>query len=185
MRVVWRMPFFNPQAYATSKSSHLGPAALLRHRGDVWDLVLSLSETSALLELSDEEAWSSHAAKLEAVVASGSLGRRLFGFAVAQTLGEAMAACIAGHLNQMPGQETITQAVLIESKKAATKDVLAMRSLELLPEKRAITRRHRGMPMLMKITRVQGEISLTFACAIKGQAVDASELEPMFAEEPC
>jgi hypothetical protein len=41
-----------------------------------------------------------------AVVASGSLGRRLFGLAAAQTLGEAMAACIAGHVNQMLSQET-------------------------------------------------------------------------------
>jgi hypothetical protein len=75
--------------------------------------------------------------------------------------------------------------VLIENKKAATKDVLAMKNLELLPEKRAITRRHRGMPVPMKITRVQDEISLMYACAIKGQAVDASELEPMVAEGPC
>ena len=179
------MWFFNPQAYATSRSSHLGPAAFLRQHSDVWDLVLPLSETSALLELSDEEAWSAHAAKLDAVVASGSLGKRLFGFAVAQTLGEGVAAGIARHVDQMLDQETITQAVLIESKRAATKDVLAMKNLEVLPEKRTMACHCRGMPVPMKITCVHDEISLMFACAIKGQAVDAGELEPVFAEEPC
>jgi len=117
-------------------------------------------------------------------VASGSLGKRLFGFAVVQTLGEAVALIVKGHVDKMLQQSIISQAVLIDGKRAATRDVLAMRSLELLPEKRTVTCRYRGMPVPMKVTCVQDEISLTFACAIKGQAADAGDLEPVFAEEP-
>jgi hypothetical protein len=146
--------------------------------------VLPQAETQVLLELSEDDTWSTHAAELDAVVASGSLGKRLFGFAVVQTLGEAVALIIKGHVDKMLQQSIISQAVLIDGKRAATREVLAMRSLELLPEKRTVTCRYRGMPVPMKVTCVQDEISLTFACAIKGQAADAGDLEPVFAEEP-
>ena len=172
------------QAYTSSKSSHLGPAAFLKQHSKIWDLVLPQEETVALLALADDDSWSNHAQKLEAVVSSGALGRRLFGFAVVQTLGESVAAIIKTHVDLMLANEIITQAVVIEAKRAATKEVLAMKNLDMLPEKRNITCRYRSFPMPLKITCVQDEISLTFACALKSQAADAGDLESVFAEEP-
>ena len=145
--------------------------------------MLPRAEAQALLDL-EEEVWSRHAAKLDVVVSSGDLGKKLFGFAVVQTLGEAVADRIKSHVDLMLAQKTITQAVLIDSKRAATRDVLAMKNLDMLPEKRQITCRYRDMPVPLKVCCVQDEISLTFACAIKGQAADAGDLEPVFAEEP-
>eukprot|EP00974_Lingulodinium_polyedra_P109270 10571575-Lingulodinium_polyedra.AAC.1 len=53
----------------------------------------------------------------------------------------------------------------------------------MLPERRVVTFRYRSMPVPIKVTCIQEQISLTYSAGCKTYAADAGDLPVIFAED--
>lgn len=156
---------------------------LSRHL-DIWPLVLPKAETEVLLSLGEEDSWASNAKELMAVVSSGSLGKAIFGFAVAQVLSHEVQCIIDKHTQELLKEEVVTTTTVIKHKNACFDDIQSLHNIETLPDKRLKVFRYRGFPLHLKVSCLQDEVSWAFSAAIKGAAVDAGVLQPLAAEDP-
>ena len=134
--------------------------------------------------MGEEDSWARKAKELMAVVNSGSLGRAIFGFAVAQVLSHEVQCAIEKHIQKLFKEEVITTATVISHKNSCFAELQALPNIETLPDKRRKVFRYRGFPLHLKVSCLQGEVSWAFSAAVKGAAVDAGVLEPLAAEDP-
>lgn len=176
--------FFHSQAFTAGKASMQNSDGFLSRHLDIWPLVLPKAETEALLGLGEHENWASKAKELMAVVNSGSLGRAIFGFAVAQVLSLEVQCIVDKHTQNLCKEEVITTATVISHKNSCFAELQALPNIETLPEKRQKEFRYRGFPLHLKVSCLQDEVSWAFSAAIKGAAVDAGVLQPLAAEDP-
>ena len=158
--------------------------SFLSRHSDIWPLVLPKAETEILLSLAEEDSWANRAKELMAVVSSGSLGKAIFGFAVAQVLSHEVQSIIYKHIQQLLMEEVVTTASVIKHKNACFEELQALPNIDTLSDKRHKVFRYRGFPLHLKVSCLQDEVGWAFSAAIKGAAVDAGVLQPLAAEDP-
>ena len=72
---------------------------------------------------------------------------------------------------------------LRQARTAAINKCLDIPNISSLPCRRLVTFQYREFKVPIKISCVQEQVSLAFACAVKGMAVEARQLQAIFAED--
>ena len=160
-----------------------GPADWLKSHSNVWPLVLPVAATGKLLALSEDESWNNVAKELKAVTESSLLGKRLFGFAAAKVVEEAVQVATKSSSEQLLALESIGVAEFNKVKSAALQELEALPGIDLLPERRAVIIEYRGWPVQLKVSCLAEQLDWCLMSALRGAAAAAKAIPLLPAEE--
>lgn len=72
---------------------------------------------------------------------------------------------------------------LRQARTTAINKCMDIPNISSLPSRRLVTFQYRDFKVPIKISCVEEQVSLAFACAVKSMAVEAGQLQPIFAED--
>lgn len=171
------------QAYSKYRCSRKGPAEWLDGNAELWKVVLPVAETQALLELPADSQWKPHFSQIQKVVGSGSLGMKLFGFALQVVIGEVVEETITKTIAPFLLQETFSTDDYTLATARCLEAVMAIENIDTLPDRRTIIVRYRKWPVQIKVNCVQDEVAFRLAAAVRGQAVETGALQLLMCED--
>ena len=171
------------KAYTQFRASKKGPAEWLATNAELWEQLLPVKETRALMAHPSDGQWVDMAEEIQKVVGSGMLGERLFGFALESIMSELVEKAIDKEVQALLLYKTITGDDYMKHIKQAKHEIDSIKSIEVLPDRRPIIVRYRQWPLNLKVNCVADEINYRMAAALRGLAVESGDLVPMVSEE--
>ena len=129
--------------------------------------------------------WSTVAAEIHAVCASGRVGTALFGDVAGMLLAEDVAATIStGIAEALNGKEWTSDAAM-DVEKNVLDVCLQMSNIELLPNRRRCTFDYLGCLICKDVTSLEQEVGWKVTCCWKAHAVALGNLDKIWLEDFC
>ena len=174
--------FFNPlpQAHVNAKKSAMKPQIFLDIHSDICGLVLPMAAVSSVIE--EHDSWLNVEDNLQAVVSSSCIGRKLFGFAIQQVLGQMVANKMHEALGSLWKQKAICEKEVLACKRSLLQQLEAVQNIDSLPAKRQIVVQYRGVDTNVRISGLAEEFDMRAAAKIKSEAAAAGDLPAIFCE---
>ena len=147
------------KAYTQFRASRKGPAERLATHAELWEQLLPVKETRALMAHPEDGHWVDMADGIQIVVGAGMLGERLFGFALESIMAELVEKAIDKEMQALLLYKTITGDDCIKHTKQAKHEIESIKSIEALPDRRTIIVRYRQWPLNLKVNCVADEIN--------------------------
>lgn len=132
--------------------------------------------------INEKGSWVNVESELQQVVATSTLGKRLFGFAVQQVLSTVVSNKMNDAIAAVMQQDLVTTDKIIAAKKTCIEQVESMQNIETLPTKRVIKVAYRGVEVSIKVTDIAEEFDMRAAASIKSDAAASGDLIPLFCE---
>eukprot|EP00971_Amphidinium_carterae_P327310 6458595-Amphidinium_carterae.1 len=163
--------------------SGISPEGFLASVGGLWELVLPKASVQTLLTMPATASWDEYKSELYDVVASGSLGRQLFSFAVADMVALSVSELMAKMRAELYSLSSVTVDAVTKLRKKYGDELEQLPQLDTLKHPREVSIVYRDHTMRLSVSSEYDELALVVAAAVKSVAVDCGQLTSLPAED--
>ena len=177
---VWNDSSSPMEAHIAGKGGGGGYFGFLEHFDAIWGLVMQREEVERLR--AEKDSWGNVEDVLLKVVDASRIGRRLFGFAVQNVMGNAIAKkCDEAITKLFAGK--VTESKVCEVKRGLMSTLNDLPGVDNLVERREVQMEYRGIQIKVKVASLLEEAALRVDCAIRSRAVQLGGLCKLASED--